>query len=342
MSSEDDDLSLEQMAAEEATATSTEAIDPQQTTETVTTEETTATTEAVETSATTETAETSETEEPANRAVIDYYLSQGESWAAKYPDDTALLQAIPHLARKIGERDEDASWAKKFTPEQRAKIENLLTQQQPAAPPTSDDPEPPYQEGWEDIIRAGNPPKDIVDKLNTHRAWLGRQILKQVRNPSAAVEKIVEKIVADRLKTIEERTGELTQSIAERERQARVQSFVQQHTGDLYNERGEFTPLGKEADRLLRTDPNLVALAEVNEIAAYNNAVIMARAKVPAPKGTKPVPAAAIREPAISTGEAQTKTPEEIAMEKIDQLPDDALGTDGFAKILAELHAATA
>jgi hypothetical protein len=332
----DEGLSLEQMATQDAASNSTAAATETQPEPVVATE--------------TDEPESSETEsevappEP-SRAVIDYYLSQGEQWAGRYADDTALLQAIPHLARKIGERDDDAAWAKRFTPEQRSRIEALLVQQ-PAAPaqPTQQDPEPPYQEGWEDLVRSANPPRDIVEKLNTHRAWLTRQILRQARNPQETVEKVVQKLLDERLKGIEEKTGQLTQSVAERERASRIQAWQAQHAGELYTEKGEFTAIGREADKLLKTDPDLMALAEVNEIAAYNNAVKIAKATVPAPKGTKPVPKAAIREPAIASGEMQNKSPEEQFLEDMEKnlTPESGPGDYSFANMLAKHYRQTA
>lgn len=331
---DDDNLSLEEMAAEEAAASSTAAIDstPEPKPESSQTADVHQTVDEPEQGA--------EEPQPSNRAVVDWFVSQGEEWASKYQDDSSLLSAIPHMARKIREHDDDATWARQFTPQQRAAIEAQLAKQATQQPQNAD-PEPPYQEGWEDIVRAGNPPRDIVDKLNAHRAWLGRQILKQVRNPEDTIGKIVDRMVSERLKTIEERTGEISQTFAQRQREQAVNGWISQHRAELYTETNAFTPLAEEVNRLFASNPTVQDIAgKVGDVAAFDYALMMAKAKIPVPKTTKPIPKGAIREPAIATGGEAPKTPEELLLEQIDALPDEMPPGDyTFAEMLAKASA---
>lgn len=265
--------------------------------------------------------------EGTNQTAIMQWLSR-ESGVdlSKYRNDAEGLRGIAHLLRKVGERDEDAAWAKQIKP-YKDQIEAWISagQKQPGKQvDAGGDPEPEYNEAWETLVAQNAASPDIVQKYNQHVLWERRQLRKLSKNPEAILEDLLEKKLSERLKGIESQTAEITESLTQQQMNAAMAAWTQQHANDLYvngDPKAGMTPTGKRASEIYNSDPFLQQLPELltthPTLAMTELAMRLARAEAPKPNKTKKIPKQALRTPAVATGDVDARSPDEVAADMI-------------------------
>lgn len=253
------------------------------------------------------------------RGLMQWFEQQYGLDMSKYASDADGLHGIANAMRLIGQRDEDAQWASKLKP-YKDQIEALVSGKKDTTPV---DDEPEYNEGWELLIQKGSASPDIVEKYNKHVAWERDKLRQLIKSPESVLGDLLEKKLGGRVNDIEERAKQINDALAQRDRDAAINSWVGQHASDIYVDGavgGDLTPLGKRAAAIYN-DQFIQGLAgqlsENPQLALSELALRLAKAEAPKPNKTKAPGKGAVRKPNIAAGGGD-KTAADTAIEKID------------------------
>lgn len=283
--------------------------------------------ESVETTETVETTEESTTEEDSESPPTSILSYVDDTYSTKFRDkyksDEDFLAAIPHLTKKLGERDELAELGKRFKDHEaefQAWMQSRGQQPPPAAPEANGDQVPEWNPAWRyqitqdaqgNLVPAAGAPTDIVQKYRAYYEWRERRMDEIARNP----EKFADHALKGQLEKIREEQKQLLQQEVQQTREhTAIQSWGASVRDKLFisgDPNNGPSQLGQRFQEIYQNDLNGMP----DGLAKLQTAYKFAAAEQPKAKPPRKVPAHGKNQPPVSAGPQKTKTAEDYIRE---------------------------
>ena len=214
-------------------------------------------------------------------------------WSSKYANDQEAARAVASLVELRGRADDDARLGRRVREAYGDRgAEDLLSRQRSTSP-QEETVLPRSFEEYELLLESLGPNSSASDEAKRRSAQAYRNFAKRMFDVVSSPERALSgseafKALAQRVATLESGVTQATQIGA-------VRAWVQQHTAEFFDDKGEYTPLGKKTEAVYYDDPVCQTMPE--GAARWEAALRFAKGAMPTPRPTKKVPREAEHKP---------------------------------------------
>lgn len=279
--------------------------------------------DSVETTETSEETTTEGDSEGPPTSILSYVdETYSTKFRDKYKSDEDFLAAIPHLTKKLGERDELAEIGKRFK-EHEAEFQAWMQwngQQQQPPPQADGEQAPEWNPAWRyqitqdaqgNLVPVPGAPADVVQKYRNYYEWRERRMDEIARNP----EKFADHALKGQLERLREEQRQLLQQEVQQTREhAAIQSWGASVRDKLFiggDPNSGPSQLGQRFQEIYQN--KLVGMPD--GLAKLQTAYEFAAAEQPKAKPPRKVPSHGKNQPPVSAGPKKTKMAEDYIRE---------------------------
>ena len=230
----------------------------------------------------------------------------------QYKSDDALADGISEFLHAYGRKNEDAVVGRKLKERlSDAGIESLLTGGKESITSPKELPDAPGTfEEYELLMDALRPDSGASEAAQQRALKAARAFSEQNFGVVTG-----EKARAEEMAALKKEVESLKTGISDTTETTKTEAWLAQHSKELFADKGGHTLVGKKVDELMRSDPDLQALAEARgKIPAWNIALKIAKNEQPQPRPTRKSSRQSQHQPSTSAaGDEMRNAPERVA-----------------------------